>query len=54
MEPDGVAAVAAWSVVATVLLALAASLLFPMRVSENEERDGLDITSHGERGWEFD
>ena len=40
--------------VATVLLALAASLLFPMRVSENEERDGLDITSHGERAWEFD
>lgn len=50
----GVAAATAWSAVATVLLALAASLLFPMRVSEAEERDGLDITSHGERGWEFD
>jgi Amt family ammonium transporter len=50
----GVAAVAAWSAIATGVLALAASLLFPMRVSETEEREGLDITSHGERGWEFD
>ena len=50
----GVAAVAAWSAIATGVLALAASLLFPMRVSETEEREGLDITSHGERAWEFD
>jgi len=50
----GVAAVAAWSAIATGVLALLASLLFPMRVSEEEEREGLDITSHGERGWEFD
>ena len=50
----GVAAVTAWSAIATAVLALAASLLFPIRVSEAEERDGLDITSHGERGWEFD
>ena len=42
----GVAAVAAWSAIATGVLALAASLLFPMRVSETEEREGLDITSH--------
>jgi Amt family ammonium transporter len=25
-----------------------------MRVSEDEERQGLDIANHGERGWEFD
>jgi hypothetical protein len=23
-------------------------------VSEDDERQGLDIASHGERGWEFD
>jgi Amt family ammonium transporter len=46
--------VALWSAVATAILALAVSLLFPMRVSEDEEREGLDITSHGERAWELD
>jgi Amt family ammonium transporter len=30
------------------------SLAFPMRVSEDAEREGLDITSHGERAWELD
>jgi Amt family ammonium transporter len=25
-----------------------------MRVSEDDERQGLDIANHGERGWEFD
>ena len=50
----GVAAVAAWSAVATAIAALAVSLLLPMRVGEDDERQGLDIASHGERGWEFD
>lgn len=50
----GIAAVALWSVFATVVLALAVSLVIPMRVSEDEEREGLDISSHGERAWEMD
>lgn len=50
----GVAAVAVWSAVATAVAALAVSLFLPMRVSEDDERQGLDIASHGERGWEFD
>jgi len=25
-----------------------------MRVSEDEEREGLDLSSHGERAWEMD
>ena len=50
----GVASVAIWSAVATAGSALAVSLLLPMRVSEDNEREGLDIASHGERGWEFD
>ena len=49
-----VAAVAIYSAVATALIALAVSLFLPMRVSEDEERQGLDIADHGERGWEFD
>jgi len=46
--------VAVFSAVATALIALGVSLFLPMRVAEDEERQGLDIASHGERGWEFD
>jgi Amt family ammonium transporter len=49
-----VAAVAIYAAIATALLALGVSLFLPMRVSEDEERQGLDIADHGERGWEFD
>jgi Amt family ammonium transporter len=49
-----VMAVAAYSALATAIAARAVSLLLPMRVSEDDERQGLDIASHGERGWEFD
>ena len=50
----GIGVVALWSAVATAIAALAVSMVLPMRVSEDEEREGLDITSHGERAWEFD
>ena len=50
----GIGAVALWSVFATVVLALAVSMVIPMRVSEDEEREGLDISNHGERAWEMD
>ncbi|MDP3677318.1 MAG: ammonium transporter, partial [Novosphingobium sp.] len=50
----GVGVVALWSALATGLVALAVSMLIPMRVTEDEERDGLDLASHGERAWEFD
>jgi Amt family ammonium transporter len=49
-----VAVVALYSAIATAVLALAVSRFLPMRVSEDDERQGLDIASHGERGWEFD
>ena len=49
-----VVVVALWSAVATAIAALGVSLVLPMRVSEDDERQGLDIASHGERGWEFD
>lgn len=50
----GVGIVALWSVFATVVCALMVSMIIPMRVTEDEEREGLDISSHGERAWEFD
>jgi ammonium transporter, Amt family len=50
----GVGVVVLWSAIASVVIALAVSVVMPMRVSEDEEREGLDISSHGERAWEFD
>jgi Amt family ammonium transporter len=50
----GVGVVTLWSAVATAIIALAVSMLIPMRVSEDEEREGLDLASHGERAREVD
>jgi Amt family ammonium transporter len=50
----GVVVVLFWSAIVTAILAVAVSVLVPMRVSEDAEREGLDITSHGERAWEMD
>jgi len=50
----GVVSVALWSAIATFALANAVALVLPMRVSEDEEREGLDLASHGERAWEMD
>jgi Amt family ammonium transporter len=46
--------IAVYSAVVTALVALGVSLFIPMRVSEDEELQGLDTTSHGERAWQFD
>lgn len=50
----GVGVVALYSAIASGVIAVLVSLAFPMRVSEDTEREGLDITSHGERAWELD
>lgn len=50
----GVAVVAAWTGLITWLICFASSYVTPMRVDEEAEHDGLDISSHGERGWELD
>jgi Amt family ammonium transporter len=49
-----VGVVAIYSAVVTALIASGVSLFLKMRVSLDDERQGLDIASHGERGWEFD
>jgi ammonium transporter, Amt family len=46
--------VAGWSAIATLIIGLAISFILPMRVSADEEREGLDIASHGERAWDMD
>ncbi|MBC2666366.1 ammonium transporter [Novosphingobium flavum] len=50
----GVGVVAVFSAIASALLALGINLFLPMRVSEDSEREGLDLSSHGERAWEMD
>jgi Amt family ammonium transporter len=49
-----IVAVAIFSAIATALIALGVTLAIPMRVSEEDERQGLDVANHGERGWELD
>jgi Amt family ammonium transporter len=50
----GVGVTLVWSAIVSAIIAVMVSVLFKMRVSEEEEREGLDITSHGERAWDLD
>ena len=50
----GVVVAAIWTLVMTIIIALAISYVIPMRVDEETEHDGLDLSAHGERGWELD
>jgi Amt family ammonium transporter len=49
----GVAAVALLSAVATWIIAKIVAVTVGLRVSEEEEIDGLDISAHGERGYDL-
>ncbi len=50
----GVGVVALWSALASAALAFGVGKFIAMRVSEDAEREGLDLASHGERAWELD
>lgn len=50
----GVGIVGVYSAVVTLIIGYMVSMVIPMRVSEDQERDGLDISSHGERAWDMD
>ncbi|MFM8542541.1 MAG: ammonium transporter [Chakrabartia sp.] len=50
----GVGVVALWTAVVTLVLARVVALVLPMRVDQEAEHEGLDLHSHGERGWELD
>ena len=54
VQAEAVLIVALWSAVATLIVARAAALLLPMRVNAEQEHDGLDLSLHGERAYEFD
>ncbi|NBR32753.1 MAG: ammonium transporter, partial [Sphingomonadaceae bacterium] len=50
----GVWVTALWTAVTTIIAAWGVARIIPMRVDEEAEHDGLDLHSHGERGWELD
>lgn len=54
IQLKAVAIVAVWSTVATLIIGYMVSMILPMRVNQDSERDGLDISSHGERAWDMD
>lgn len=54
VQVTAVGIVAVYSAVVTVIIGYMVSMVLPMRVSEEAERDGLDIASHGERAWDLD
>ena len=45
---EGVLAVAAWSAFGTFIILYAMKWLMPLRVSPQEEAEGLDAAEHGE------
>lgn len=49
----GVVSVAIWSAVASYVIIKIADGIFGLRVAEEDEIEGLDITSHGERGYDL-
>lgn len=48
----GIAVVGVFTIVMTAVIAKGVSFLFPIRVGEEAEASGLDITSHGERAYD--
>jgi Amt family ammonium transporter len=48
LQVEGVAATVVWSGVGTLVILLVVKALFGLRVSEDAERDGLDLALHGE------
>jgi Amt family ammonium transporter len=49
----GLAVVGIWTTVMTVGLVVLVKMVFPIRVSEEDEITGLDLSSHGERAYEL-
>ncbi len=53
VQAIGVVATAAWTAALTWLILKLVSLFTTLRVSEDEETEGLDITQHEEKGYNF-
>jgi Amt family ammonium transporter len=51
IQAKAVGVVALWTAVVAFIAAMAVKFTLGLRVSEEEEREGLDISSHGERAY---
>jgi Amt family ammonium transporter len=47
----GIAAVAIWTIVVCFIIVKIVAVMTPLRVTPDDETEGLDITTHGERGY---
>src|SRR5690606_28291776 len=46
--------VALWSLVATGAIAWIVGIVLPMRANRDSELEGLDLSQHGEKAWDWD
>jgi Amt family ammonium transporter len=53
VQAIGAVAVASWSAVGSVIIIWVVRAVTSLRVSEDDETEGLDLTVHGERGYNF-
>lgn len=49
-----VVVVALWSAIVSAALAWLTGIVFPMRATEDQEREGIDLVQHGEKAWDWD
>ena len=52
-QAAAIAAAALWSAVATYVIVRIIDALIGVRVSREEERDGLDLSTHGESAYDL-
>ena len=49
----GLVVVGVWTLVITTVIVFVAKAIFPIRVDEEDETTGLDLSSHGERAYDM-
>ncbi|WP_300032215.1 ammonium transporter [uncultured Roseobacter sp.] len=52
-QMGGLAVVGVWTLVTTVIIILVVRAVLPLRVSEEDETTGLDLSAHGERAYDM-
>ncbi len=53
VQLTGVVAVVAWAGIASFVILIAVRAMVGLRVNENDEVEGLDLNTHGEKGYDF-
>jgi Amt family ammonium transporter len=53
LQAIGVVVTAAWSAVLTWIIVKVVTAMVGFRVGDDQETEGLDVTTHGERGYNY-